>query len=55
MTMKTRAILLGATALMSVLISQRTFAQIGTPYIHDPSTIMECEGNIILSVLAEAD
>ncbi|WP_319504915.1 family 43 glycosylhydrolase [Bacteroides graminisolvens] len=42
--MKTRAILLGATALMSVLISQRTFAQIGTPYIHDPSTIMECEG-----------
>ena len=44
MTMKTRAILLGATALMSVLISQRTFAQIGTPYIHDPSTIMECEG-----------
>ncbi|MDD3210720.1 family 43 glycosylhydrolase [Bacteroides graminisolvens] len=41
--MKTRAILLGATALMSVLISQRTFAQIGTPYIHDPSTIMECE------------
>src|SRR5574344_1794210 len=44
MTMKTRAILLGATALMSVLISQRTFAQIGTPYIHDPSTIVECEG-----------
>ena len=44
MTMKTRAILLGATALMSVLISQRAFAQIGTPYIHDPSTIMECEG-----------
>ena len=44
MTMKTRAILLGATALMSVLISQRTFAQIGTRYIHDPSTIMECEG-----------
>lgn len=44
MTMKIKAILLGITALMSVLTSQETFAQIGTPYIHDPSTIMECEG-----------
>lgn len=44
MIMKTKAILLGITALMSVLTSEEIFAQIGTPYIHDPSTIMECEG-----------
>ncbi|MDR2534207.1 MAG: family 43 glycosylhydrolase [Tannerellaceae bacterium] len=41
--MKTKAILLYAV-LMSVLTCEKAYAQIGTPYIHDPSTIMECEG-----------
>jgi arabinan endo-1,5-alpha-L-arabinosidase len=31
-------------ALMSVTASQNAFAQVGTPFIHDPSTIMECGG-----------
>ncbi|KAA5435724.1 arabinan endo-1,5-alpha-L-arabinosidase, partial [Bacteroides cellulosilyticus] len=42
--MKTKAILLGTAALMFVLTSEKAIAQIGTPYIHDPSTIMECDG-----------
>ena len=25
------------------------YAQTGAPYIHDPSTIVECDGNTILS------
>jgi arabinan endo-1,5-alpha-L-arabinosidase len=32
------------TALMSVAASQSAFAQIGSPFIHDPSTIMEDNG-----------
>ena len=44
MIMKTKAILLGTAALMFVLTSEKAIAQIGTPYIHDPSTIMECDG-----------
>jgi arabinan endo-1,5-alpha-L-arabinosidase len=42
--MKTKAILLGMATLMSLATSEKMFAQIGTPYIHDPSTIVECEG-----------
>ena len=42
--MKTKDILLGAITLASVLTSEKAIAQVGTPYIHDPSTIMECSG-----------
>ena len=38
--MKTKAILLCALALVSLSAK----AQVGAPYIHDPSTIMECDG-----------
>ena len=44
MIMKTKAILLGTAALMFTLTSEKAIAQIGTPYIHAPSTIMECDG-----------
>lgn len=37
-----RKIYLSAAALM--LVSLAAKAQIGQPYIHDPSTIMECDG-----------
>jgi arabinan endo-1,5-alpha-L-arabinosidase len=32
------------TALLAVLITQIVTAQVGKPFIHDPSTIVECEG-----------
>jgi arabinan endo-1,5-alpha-L-arabinosidase len=35
---------IGATILLSVFLAGTTIAQIGKPYIHDPSTIMECDG-----------
>ena len=38
--MAKKIILIGALALMSAA----AFAQVGTPFIHDPSTIMECDG-----------
>lgn len=41
--MKTKSILLGSAALMSLWTSD-IFAQTGSPYIHDPSTIVECDG-----------
>ncbi len=44
MIMKTKSILAGSIALVSALVPQMTFAQGGKPYIHDPSTIMECDG-----------
>ncbi len=44
MTMKTKAILLGLTALICSGISCKVSAQTGEPYIHDPSTIAECDG-----------
>lgn len=44
MIMKTKSILAGSIALVSALVPQMTFAQVGKPYIHDPSTIMECDG-----------
>src|SRR5690606_7768379 len=34
----------GATALLAVLVSGTAIAQIGKPFIHDPSTIMESDG-----------
>jgi len=36
--------ILGATALLSVLLTGTVIAQVGKPFIHDPSTIMECDG-----------
>jgi arabinan endo-1,5-alpha-L-arabinosidase len=42
--MKSRINILGATALLSVLLSGKVTAQVGKPFIHDPSTIMECDG-----------
>ncbi|MBN1768479.1 MAG: family 43 glycosylhydrolase [Prolixibacteraceae bacterium] len=36
--------ILGTIALLSMLIAQTAMAQIGNPFIHDPSTIMECDG-----------
>lgn len=35
---------LGATVLLLMLLSTTVYAQIGKPFIHDPSTIMECDG-----------
>ena len=34
----------GITALLAVLITQTLIAQVGKPFIHDPSTIIECDG-----------
>jgi arabinan endo-1,5-alpha-L-arabinosidase len=34
----------GSIALLSLLLSGTITAQIGAPFIHDPSTIVECEG-----------
>ena len=42
--MNIRNKILGATALLLVLLSTTVMAQIGKPFIHDPSTIMECDG-----------
>jgi arabinan endo-1,5-alpha-L-arabinosidase len=36
--------ILGTIALLFTLLSTTTFAQVGKPFIHDPSTIMECDG-----------
>jgi arabinan endo-1,5-alpha-L-arabinosidase len=42
--MKTNIIKMGVTALLSVWLAVTLTAQIGKPFIHDPSTIMECDG-----------
>lgn len=36
--------ILGATALLSMMLSGTAGAQVGKPFIHDPSTIMESDG-----------
>jgi arabinan endo-1,5-alpha-L-arabinosidase len=36
--------ILGATALFSVWLTSTVIAQVGKPFIHDPSTIIECDG-----------
>ena len=36
--------IIGLAALLLVMITKTTIAQIGRPFIHDPSTIVECEG-----------
>ena len=42
--MKIRIKIVGATALLSALLTGTVIAQVGKPFIHDPSTIMECDG-----------
>ena len=42
--MKIRIKIFGAIALLSLLLTGTMIAQVGKPFIHDPSTIMECEG-----------
>lgn len=42
--MKIRNKLMGLTAFLSIWFTGTVNAQIGKPFIHDPSTIMECEG-----------
>ena len=42
--MKIRNKLMGTTALLSIWLTGTVNAQIGKPFIHDPSTIVECEG-----------
>ncbi|MBQ5364965.1 MAG: hypothetical protein IIU49_02735, partial [Spirochaetales bacterium] len=34
----------GLTALTALFLSIVASAQIGSPYIHDPSTVVECDG-----------
>jgi len=36
--------LIGAMALLSCGVTATAIAQVGKPFIHDPSTLMECEG-----------
>ncbi len=42
--MKSKIFILGAMALLSLYVTETVTAQIGKPFIHDPSTIMECDG-----------
>ena len=42
--MKIKTKILGATALLMLLLAGSAIAQVGKPFIHDPSTIMECDG-----------
>ena len=42
--MKTTIIRMGATALFSICLAATLTAQVGKPFIHDPSTIMESDG-----------
>ncbi|TDH17914.1 glycoside hydrolase [Segetibacter sp. 3557_3] len=42
--MKLSITLLSMIALLSIGLAKSVVAQVGKPFIHDPSTIMECEG-----------
>ncbi|HNW52553.1 MAG TPA: family 43 glycosylhydrolase [Prolixibacteraceae bacterium] len=42
--MKLKIKILGATALLLLILNLTAIAQVGKPFIHDPSTIMECNG-----------
>ncbi len=42
--MKIKNTILGTFALLFALLAVNAIAQTGKPFIHDPSTIMECEG-----------
>ncbi|MBN1832549.1 MAG: family 43 glycosylhydrolase [Deltaproteobacteria bacterium] len=43
--MMSRILSIAVPALFFLLFSGSILAQVGEPYIHDPSTIMECDGN----------
>src|SRR6059058_4683229 len=43
-SMEKRIQLIGAITLLSWCLIGTAIAQVGKPFIHDPSTIMECEG-----------
>ena len=42
--MKIRNIIYGTTVSFALVSSTNAYSQTGEPYIHDPSTIMECDG-----------
>lgn len=42
--MKLRIQIIGATVLLLLCLTVTAIAQVGKPFIHDPSTIMECDG-----------
>ena len=42
--MKKRLFATGFAVIVSATLSLAAFAQIGSPYIHDPSTVVECDG-----------
>ena len=42
--MKLQHIIASASALAALMLASHTRAQVGQPYIHDPSTIAECDG-----------
>lgn len=42
--MKFKNSIAGAAALLALSLSSNITAQVGKPFIHDPSTIMECDG-----------
>src|SRR5437868_3383605 len=42
--MKLRSDLIRTVALLSIYATGTVAAQVGKPFIHDPSTIMQCEG-----------
>jgi arabinan endo-1,5-alpha-L-arabinosidase len=42
--MKIKNIIMGATALLSLSFAETVMAQVGKPFIHDPSTIAESDG-----------
>src|SRR5678810_1463223 len=42
--MKSRIKIIGTIVLLSLGLTKSTIAQVGKPFIHDPSTITECEG-----------
>lgn len=42
--MKIRNMMIGASVIATLMSVQNAEAQIGKPYIHDPSTLAECDG-----------
>src|SRR5574344_2841220 len=34
----------GLTIFLALLASQKVISQVGSPFIHDPSTVQECDG-----------
>lgn len=42
--MKLRNLMIGASVIAALMSVQNAEAQSGKPYIHDPSTLAECDG-----------